>query len=202
MKGELSQAQLKDRCIECGSENCTERTVMQQFPYGVSDDQVILSASFPVVTCSECGYQSFDERGEAARFAAICRHHGVHSPEERQKMRQLVGLSRSEFCELSGFGPASLQRWENGTIIPNLSSDRLTYLMQYPDNVLRLRQLTIGKPVREDTAQAGQPLGFVSVATREPVLEVPTRCTTRRFTRFGGRTRTLQQASGWSLRAR
>ena len=34
---------------------------------------------------------------------------------------------------------ASLQRWETGEVIPNASSGRLIYLLQYPENINRLR---------------------------------------------------------------
>ncbi len=96
----------------------------------------------PVFTCEDCGYEYFDERGEAARQAAVCRRLGVQTPEEVRRTRECTGLSRAEFCELTGFGAASLQRWESGMVVPNASSDRLIFLLQFPDNVERLRKRT------------------------------------------------------------
>ena len=127
-------------CIECGGSRIAERIMEQAFPYGSHGDEVQLTASMPVFTCLDCGYEYFDERGEAARHAAVCRHSGVQTPEEIRKTREATGLTRAEFCHLTGFGSASLQRWEAGSIIPNTSSDRLMFLLRYPENVERLME--------------------------------------------------------------
>ncbi len=129
----------KELCVECGGARLVERMREQSFAYGPPGDQVVLAASMPVMVCEDCGYESFDERGEAARQAAVCRHLGVQTPEEVRRTRERAGLSRAEFCRLTGFGQASLQRWESGMVVPNASSDRLIFLLQCPDNVERLR---------------------------------------------------------------
>jgi DNA-binding transcriptional regulator YiaG len=98
----------------------------------------------PVYICEDCGYEFFDERGESARHDAVCRHIGVQTPDEIRKVREAAGLSRAEFCQISGFGIASLQRWETGEVIPNASSDRLIYLLQYGENLSRLRARDYG----------------------------------------------------------
>ncbi len=130
----------KELCMECGGARLIERVREQSFAYGPRGDQAMLTASMPVVTCEDCGYEYFDERGEAARHAAVCKHLGVQTPEEVRMTREQTGLSRAEFCELTGFGSASLQRWESGMVVPNASSDRLIFLLRCPDNVERLRK--------------------------------------------------------------
>jgi putative zinc finger/helix-turn-helix YgiT family protein len=130
----------QERCIECGSARLIEQICEQNFAYGPPGDQVILTASMPVMVCEDCGYESFDERGETARHDAVCRHLGVQTPDEVRRTRELTGLSRAEFCQLTGFGQASLQRWESGMVVPNTSSDRLIFLLRCPDNVERLRE--------------------------------------------------------------
>jgi len=100
----------QELCIECGGARLIERVREQSFAYGPPGDQVLLTASMPVFICEDCGYESFDERGEAARHAAVCRHLGVQTPDEVRMTRERTGLSRAEFCQLAGFGPASLQR--------------------------------------------------------------------------------------------
>jgi putative zinc finger/helix-turn-helix YgiT family protein len=129
----------EDVCLECGSPKLKEELKEQSFPYGPASARTILTASFPVSTCQDCGYEFFDERGESARHAAVCRHLGVQTPNEIRDVRDAAGLSRAEFCKIGGFGIASLQRWESGEVVPNTSSDRLLYLLQYQENILRLR---------------------------------------------------------------
>src|ERR1035438_8868457 len=132
--------EMNELCVECGGANLIERIKDQTFAYGLANDQVVLTASMPVFTCEDCGYEFFDERGEAARHAAVCRHLGVQTPEEVRQTRQGTGLTRTEFCQLTGFGSASLQRWECGMVVPNASSDSLIFLLRFPDNLERLRK--------------------------------------------------------------
>jgi putative zinc finger/helix-turn-helix YgiT family protein len=141
-------------CLECGSSRLTETVEEQSFPYGPKGKQEMLVAQVPVFTCLDCGYQFFDERGEAARHEAVCRHEGVCSPEEIREIRESAGLTRAQICELAGFGPASLQRWETGAVVPNASSDRLIYLLQFSENRDRLRE--------KNPESADQPVGLAA----------------------------------------
>lgn len=150
-------------CIECGSTKIVERTTEQAFAYGTAGDQVSLIASMPVFTCADCGFEYFDERGEVARHAAVCRHLGVQTPEEICKTREGTGLTRAEFCHLSGFGSASLQRWESGMVVPNASSDRLIFLLRFPDNVERLK--------KRENAVSQRVLPYLAAVT-DPVARV------------------------------
>jgi putative zinc finger/helix-turn-helix YgiT family protein len=129
----------KEVCLECGSSRLKEEVKEQMFPFGPPAAQSILTASMPVFTCQDCGYEFIDERGESARHDAVCRHIGVQTPDEIRRVREATGLGRAEFCRIGGFGIASLQRWESGEVVPNASSDRLIYLLQYGDNLKRLR---------------------------------------------------------------
>ncbi len=185
-------------CIECGGSNLVERMREQSFPYGVPGDQVILTALMPVFTCEDCSYEYFDERGEAARHAAVCRHLGVHTPEEIRKIREGTQLTRAEFCQLSGFGSASLQRWESGVIVPNTSSDRLIFLLQYTDNVERLKRRATAISQCSLPYLIGNADQLAKIATGVP--EVRTRCGIKRFVRFADRPRIVSQAIAWNLR--
>src|SRR5260370_5461434 len=128
-----------ETCLECGSSKLVEKICEQQFTYGTLDKAVTLTASMPVISCEACQFEFFDERGEAARHAAVCKHLGVQTPQEILAVREGSGFGRAEFCELTGFGSASLQRWESGMIIPNASSDRLIFLLRYTENIERLK---------------------------------------------------------------
>jgi putative zinc finger/helix-turn-helix YgiT family protein len=188
----------QELCIECGGARLIERVREQSFAYGPPGDQVMLTASMPVSICEDCGYESFDERGEAARHAAVCRHLGVQTPEEIRKVREGTGLTRAEFCELTGFGSASLQRWESGMVVPNASSDRMIFLLRHVENVERLRKraIAISQGVLPFLIASADSVTSVS----DGVHEIHTRCGIKRFKRFADRPRIVVQAASWSLR--
>jgi putative zinc finger/helix-turn-helix YgiT family protein len=188
----------KELCIECGGARLIEQKKEQSFAYGPPGDQVTLTALVPVFTCEDCGYEFFDERGEAARHDAVCRHCGVQTPAEVRKAREDTGLTRVEFCELTGFGSASLQRWECGMVVPNASSDRLVFLLRYADNVERLR--------RRATAISQGVLPFLDASADpikrfdEGVPEIRTRRAIKRFERLAHQPRIASQSATWNLR--
>ncbi len=188
----------RELCVECGGARLIERMREQSFAYGPPNDQVILAASMPVFTCEDCGYEYFDERGEAARHEAVCRHLGVQTPEEVRKTREGTGLTRVEFCQLTGFGSASLQRWESGMVVPNASSDRLIFLLRYPDNVERLRKraTAIAQGLLQFQSASADPVARISAG----IPEVDTRRGIKRFERFADRPRIAFQAASWNLR--
>ncbi len=136
----------KEVCLDCGSSRLAEQIKEQKFPFGPPAAQTTLTAAIPVFTCQDCGYEFFDERGESARHEAVCRHLGVQTPDEIRAAREGVGLGRAEFCQIGGFGIASLQRWESGEVVPNASSDRLIYLLRYDENIDRLRRYASKEP--------------------------------------------------------
>ncbi len=61
----------EELCFQCGSPNVTESIEEQSFLYGSPGSQVTLVATIPVFTCQDCGFGTFDERGEAARSNAV-----------------------------------------------------------------------------------------------------------------------------------
>jgi len=170
----------------------------QSFPYGPQGDQVTLTASMPVITCEDCGYEYFDERGESARHAAVCRHLGVQTPDEIRKVREETSLTRAEFCQATGFGSASLQRWEAGVVVPSASSDRLIFLLRFADNVERLKKRSSAtlQGLLPYVAECADPLKSICAA----MPEARTRCAVKRFKRFEDRPRIVSQAASWSLR--
>ncbi len=184
-------------CIECGSAGVSEQIKEQRFAYGSEENQVLLTASMSVFTCAACGYEYFDERGETARHAAVCRHLGVHTPEEIRHIREGMRLTRADFCRLTGFGSASLQRWESGLLVPSFSNDKLIYLLRYPDNVERLmRRINHSEGAIPTVLGSAEPV----VSAVDSVCEVRTRSAVRQFNRFTNRTRVLNQANEWNLR--
>jgi putative zinc finger/helix-turn-helix YgiT family protein len=188
----------QELCIECGGARLIERVREQSFTYGPPGDQVILTTSMPVITCEDCGYEYFDERGEAARHDAVCRHLGVQTPEEIRKVREGTGLTRAEFCELTGFGSASLQRWEGGVVVPNASNDRLIFLLRYADNFERLRRraAAISQGVLPHMDASADPVKRFD----EGIPEIRTRRAIKRFERLAHQPRIASQSATWTLR--
>ena len=181
----------KIQCLDCEGVHVTERLVEQQFQYGPTGSGVMLKAMVPVLSCQDCGYEFFDERGEQARHAAVCRHLGVHTPEDIASLRSKASLSRAEACALTGFGIASWQRWESGAMPPNTSSDRLLYLLNFPENVRRLQERRRNAQL-EETA----PPSTSNVIS----IDRPLRCSSKRFERFPNPQRVMAQAQAWALR--
>ncbi len=76
----------RTECPNCGSMNVSTGAEIERFLYGKGEDAVELSATVPVHTCQDCGFQFTDACGDDAKQEAICRHLGVHAPKE------IVGL--------------------------------------------------------------------------------------------------------------
>lgn len=164
-----AQVNSEEVCLECGSSKLKEEFKEQKFPYGPASARTILTASIPVLTCQDCGYEFFDERGESARHDAVCKHIGVQTPNEIREVRESAGLGRVEFCKIGGFGIASLQRWEAGEVIQNASSDRLIYLLRYEDNIIRLKERDCARTSQTADVAAAlpAPMYFTERSNRE-----------------------------------
>ncbi len=65
-------------------------------------------------------------------FDALCCTQGVMTPREIKALRHRLGLSRLELTELTGFGEATIKRWENGAKIQNQSAARFLRLLELP----------------------------------------------------------------------
>ena len=97
------------------------------FMYGVGEDEAELSAEIPLYTCSsnDCGFEYMDDEGDMLEHEAVCKYLGILTPSEITKIRQEdLGLnSMGELADLTGLGPASIQRWESGSSTQSKSND-------------------------------------------------------------------------------
>ena len=50
-------------------------------------------------------------------------------------------MNRSEFAQVTGLGEATLNRWENGTLVQNRANDRYLRLIAIPEVMNRLTKL-------------------------------------------------------------
>ena len=150
-------------CEICAAPGLKTEIVRDPFIYGVGDEAVELSADIPVHSCARCGASYTGTEAERIEHEAVCRHLGVLTPEEIRGIRKRYGLSRAAFARLTGFGKASLARWERGELIQNVSSDRYLRLLLDPEVIRRLAGLAgIEDPEDDATpAAAPSPMGLV-----------------------------------------
>lgn len=126
-------------CPICGSNNIRTEWRTETFNYGEGTSAAELSAHLPVRHCGACGSEYLDEHAEELRHTAVCRHLQILPPQEIVSIREGYGLSQDEFSRLTRIGRASLTRWENGSIFQNGANDSLLFLLQYAENLDRLR---------------------------------------------------------------
>ncbi len=140
-------------CPNCDAMDIRTTWLEDTFPYGVGAELVQLTARVPLRTCAACGCEYYDEEAEDARHDAVCRHLGVQTPGEIATLRKRYGLSRAEFARLTKLGEATIARWERGALVQNAANDRYLYLLQWDENIKRLRDLDEGcdgqKPERD-----------------------------------------------------
>lgn len=123
----------------CGANAVTVRDHKETFVYGAGEEQTLLSAVVPVYECAECGEMYTGEEAEELRHDAVCKHLGRLTPRDIKTIRESYGLSQEKFADVSGFGVASIKRWELGNQIQGESANNLLLLLRMPSN-LRLVQ--------------------------------------------------------------
>lgn len=128
-----------DSCEMCGTPGLKTERVRNPFIYGIGSDAVELTADIPVHTCKSCAVSFTGEDAEVIEHDVVCRHLGVLTPDEIRALRDRYGMSRAAFARLTGFGEATLARWERRELIQNTSCDRYLQLLRHPPNVDRLR---------------------------------------------------------------
>ncbi|MCY4005504.1 MAG: helix-turn-helix domain-containing protein [Rhodobacteraceae bacterium] len=138
----------------CGAEDIMTAWHLHTFEYGTGETAANLQARVPVRRCHTCDFEYLDEEAERLKQRAICDHLGVLAPEDIRKIRENKGMTRAAFADVSGFGEASLNRWENGLSIQNQSNDRYLRLLASPEIVAHLRELTSKQGPKTRTAGA------------------------------------------------
>ena len=132
----------------CGATSVQTELMRDPFIYGSGTDAVELTADVWVHTCSACEDSYTDHEAGVVYDEAVCRHLGILTPAEIRAMRTGYGLSRDDFARLTGFGKATVGRWERGEVNQNRSADRYLRLLQDPEVMRRLR--TLGEPTDAD----------------------------------------------------
>lgn len=136
-------------CPQCGEGSVTTQLIHDSFEYGTGESSVTLQVDLPVRKCLSCGLQYIDHEGEQIRHEAVCRHLGLLSPAEISRIREVYGMSRAAFSDLTGLGEATLSRWENGGVIQNLANDRYLRLLSLPGVIASLKELTASRVISD-----------------------------------------------------
>ena len=131
-------------CANCGADAVSPTSNVQPFTYGAGEEAVQLEVEVPVWRCSRCGFAYTEGDAEELRHNAVCRHFGVLTPNEIRSLRDRHGLTRAELVRLTGFGEASIKRWESGALIQSISADRFLRLIDDGATLARLRSLVPG----------------------------------------------------------
>jgi putative zinc finger/helix-turn-helix YgiT family protein len=144
-EGKSVDREEKDLCPNCGSYNTERVNDNYTFTYGAGDDAVDLSATVPIIKCSDCGQGFLDHIAEDICHEAICRYLGVMTPSQIKDLRDLYGLTQAQFAEITKLGEATLSRWERGAVVQNEAYDNYLYLLSLPINFERIRHRRIGE---------------------------------------------------------
>ena len=151
----LQTVQHELTCPLCGNAGVMTSWKPDVFNYGSDESMVELTADVPVRRCEDCDLEYLDDEAERLKHGAVCRHLGVLSPDEIRRIRNVFGMTRSKFAQVTGLGEASLNRWENGLTIQTHAYDRyLRLLAAHPGNIRYVEKLAnlIPSPQSDDSS--------------------------------------------------
>lgn len=126
-------------CPNCRGGPVRTTLTTDRFVYGEGPSAAELTATVPLHTCDNCGFQFLDEEAEVAHHESVCRHLGVLTPAQIRDLRRRYDLSRTEFAQVTKLGEATIARWERGALIQNAAYDQFLYLLSFEENLERLR---------------------------------------------------------------
>lgn len=125
----LQTVQQELTCPLCGNTGITTSWHAEAFNYGTGESVAKLTVDVPVRCCEDCDFDYLDDEAERLKHGAVCRHLGVLAPGEIRHIRNMFGMTRTKFSQVTGFGEASLNRWENGLNIQTRTNDRYLRLL-------------------------------------------------------------------------
>lgn len=117
-------------CEICDEATATFGYENQSFNYGPTADSIVLSAKVPVWTCAGCDMRYLGEDAEVIKHEAVCAHLGRLTPAEIRTMRVTFGMLQDDFADFTGYGIASIKRWETGAQIQSESVDKHLRLLR------------------------------------------------------------------------
>ena len=121
-------------CGLCGSNNMEVRHEDQQFDRRVGESIVTLSAFVRVHVCLDCGAKFGAPDAHAKCHEAVCRYLNILTPSDIKELRRKLGLTQTEFAELTGIAIASINNWERGKRVQSKALDNFLYLLGVNNN--------------------------------------------------------------------
>jgi putative zinc finger/helix-turn-helix YgiT family protein len=129
-------------CPDCDSVRFSRELREQRFVFGKGNTETEITCRVPVYKCLSCACEWTGSEAEDARHEAVCKHLKRLAPRQLLALREQNDFSQAEFSRITGFGEASLSRWETGSQIQNVACDRLLRLLAAdPFNIHRLKQI-------------------------------------------------------------
>ena len=168
-------------CPQCGTPQVETVHVEETFDHGGRKKPIRVTTRLPIKHCRHCDFSYEDEETEEARHAAACAQVGVQSPAQIRAIRKQYDLSQKAFAQLTRLGGATLNRWERGHLIQNGAYDDYLYLLNFPENLERLKdrrrfgehsddkRFRLLRPTEEQRRQASN--FRLTAARRPPVSE-------------------------------
>jgi DNA-binding transcriptional regulator YiaG len=89
--------------------------------------------------CRNCGFAFKGMEAADDEHDAVCRHFGLLTPREIRTIRETHRLTIADLADITSLGEATISRWERGVIMQNRANDNLLRLIQYPENLQRLK---------------------------------------------------------------
>jgi putative zinc finger/helix-turn-helix YgiT family protein len=120
----------KEPCLLCEESEATLSYEDQAFNYGPVENGIVIHASVPVWTCDACGEQYLDEQAEDIKHDAVCAFLGRLTPREIKRLRVDFHMLQEQFADFTGYGIASVKRWESGAQIQSESVDKHLRLLR------------------------------------------------------------------------
>lgn len=132
-------------CPDCGAREVRVAAECRSLDH-THGSAVKLSVVIPIWTCKDCRFAYTDGRGQQIEQEAVESFLQRRlQPQEVRNIRVGLGLSRVQFALLTGFGEATIKRWENGTLVQNASADR--FLRLIADSEVAQKLLRLGKEI-------------------------------------------------------
>ncbi len=112
-------------CTRC--KKATIEPSKQRYEFTQKHDgrtQQIVIDAIPIPTCTNCGYQTFDQSTLAVITEETYKQLGLLTPAEIRQNREVLYLKQQEMQDALGLGGNSLSRWETGHVYQSRALDR------------------------------------------------------------------------------
>lgn len=114
------------KCPECEQGHLVPFTRDEEFDYDLGEETIkVIARDVPVERCDSCGMTASGPAAARVRHEAVCRAAGLLTPSEIKAIREQFDWSQQYLAELTGFGVATISRWERGRLLQNRSTNKV-----------------------------------------------------------------------------